>query len=34
VAGTETELVREWLKDALAPLKLSIGPDPYRAAFV
>lgn len=34
VMGMETELVREWLKAALRPLKDSIGTDAYRTAFM
>jgi urease accessory protein len=34
VMGMETELVREWLKGALRPLKDSIGADAYQTAFI
>lgn len=34
VMGLETELVREWLKEALRPLEESIGGDAYRTAFI
>jgi urease accessory protein len=34
VMGMETELVREWLKRILEPLKDSIGADAYQTAFV
>ena len=34
VMGMETELVREWLKRILEPLKNSIGADAYQTAFM
>jgi len=34
VMGMETELVREWLKRALSPLRDSIGVDAYQTAFI
>ncbi|KAF8312388.1 UreD-domain-containing protein [Clavulina sp. PMI_390] len=34
VMGTETELVRMWLKKALAPLRDGVGSDAYHACFV
>lgn len=34
VMGMETELVREWLKEALKPLEDEIGADAYRTAFI
>jgi urease accessory protein len=34
VMGLETEMVRNWLKQALKPLIASIGRDIFRAAFV
>jgi urease accessory protein len=34
VMGMETELVREWLKGVLSPLRDSIGADAYQTAFI
>ncbi|KAJ3973720.1 UreD urease accessory protein-domain-containing protein [Lentinula raphanica] len=34
VAGKETEIVKEWLKNALSPLEEHVGIDVYRKAFV